>query len=96
MTILIRSTGSSATKRVLRNAGAFTVTAAAALMALAGSVAAQTAPPRSLAPSTDFSKICAPASTPKLTRDWSKWQKSQPVSDPEEMYSAAVKGATPE
>jgi TPR repeat protein len=75
---------------MLQIAGAFTLTVLTAIMGLSTSVAAQTPPSRSLAPSTDFSKICAPVSTPKLTRDWSKWQKGQPVSDPEEVYAAAV------
>ena len=55
-------------------------------LALGASGAAQTASPKSLAPDADFSKICRPAPEPRLTRDWSAWDKSQPVGDPEDMY----------
>jgi TPR repeat protein len=78
----------------LSTARAFRVGSAAAAgfamwMVLATSGAAQTSP-RSLAPNADFGKICRPVSKPRLTRDWSKWEKSQPVDDPEEMYEAAI------
>jgi len=59
-------------------------------LAFAAPVEAQGPAPRALGPNADFSKICTPAATPKLTRDWSKWDKSQPVSDPEEMFAAAT------
>ncbi|QRM30605.1 tetratricopeptide repeat protein [Microvirga sp. VF16] len=59
-------------------------------LAVATSSAAQTPPPRSLSPNADFSKICLPVSKPRLSRDWGKWDKSQPVNDPEEMYEAAI------
>jgi TPR repeat protein len=62
----------------------------AALMVLSGSAEAQVPSPQPLAPTSDFSKICSPAPKPFLTRDWSKWDKSQPVFDPEEMFDAAV------
>ncbi|MBQ0822438.1 sel1 repeat family protein [Microvirga sp. HBU67558] len=59
-------------------------------MALAAPGASQTSAPRSLAPNADFSKICQPATKPHLTRDWSTWDRSQPVNNPDEMYEAAI------
>ncbi|MBF9197176.1 tetratricopeptide repeat protein [Microvirga terrestris] len=61
-----------------------------AFLVLAASAEAQVPSPQSLAPTSDFSKICTPAPKPFLTRDWSQWNKSQPVLDPEEMYDAAI------
>jgi TPR repeat protein len=75
--------------RVVRDSSA-AVVGFAIWMALVTSGAAQTSPPRSLAPNADFSKICQPVSKPRLARDWSKWDKSQSVGDPEEMYDAAI------
>src|SRR5215218_7374039 len=76
--------------RAIRDSSA-AVVGFAMWMALVTSGAAQTSPPRSLAPNVDFSKICQPGSNkPRLARDWSKWDKSQPVGDPEEMYDAAI------
>jgi TPR repeat protein len=56
-----------------------------ALAFLPSSVQAQ----RSLGPNADFSKICAQAPKPHLTRDWKKWETSQAVGNLEEMFDAA-------
>ncbi len=54
------------------------------------SVQAQPHAPRSLGPNADFSKICAQGPKPNLTRDWRRWEKSQAVSNLEEMFDAAA------
>jgi TPR repeat protein len=89
MAILVRSAGMQPRVGMMR-AGTLCITALAGLLAFATSAGAQTLPPQSLAPNSDFSRICSPAPKPFLTRDWSKWDKSQPVIDPEEMYDAAL------
>lgn len=89
MAIFPGSSSSLLTARAIRH-GSAAVAGFAMWMALATAGSAQTSPPRSLAPNADFSKICQPISKPRLTRDWSKWDKSQSVSDPEEMYEAAI------
>ncbi len=62
----------------------------AAFIGLGNESQAQTAAPRSLAPTTDFSKLCV--AQPKLTlkRDWKKWDRSQAVGNLDEMYDAAI------
>ncbi|MBJ6124667.1 tetratricopeptide repeat protein [Microvirga splendida] len=90
MTILTRSPSTKAGNVMVQSLATFAGTALTALMVFAGSAGAQVAPSQALAPTSDFSKICTPAPKPFLTRDWSKWDKSQPVVDPEEMYDAAV------
>ncbi|MBM6578759.1 sel1 repeat family protein [Microvirga sp. BT689] len=75
---------------MLRSAATLCVMALVGLMTPIAFADAQVLPPRSLAPNSDFSRICPPAPKPFLTRDWSKWDKSQPVIDPEEMYDAAL------
>jgi hypothetical protein len=90
MTILTRSISTKAGDVMVQSLVALAGTALAAFMVLAGSAEAQVVSPQVLAPTSDFSKICTPAPKPFLTRDWSKWDKSQPVVDPEEMYDAAI------
>ncbi len=90
MKTLIRSNGTNLNKTAPRMPGVCAAAVATALMMFAAPVHAQVPLTRSLAPSADFSKICTPLPQPKLTRDWSKWDKSQPVPDPDEMYDAAV------
>lgn len=90
MTILTRSAGTKVGNVMVQSLATLAGTALTAFMVLAGSAAAQVPSPQSLAPTSDFSKICAPAPKPFLTRDWSQWNKSQPVVDPEEMYDAAI------
>ena len=90
MTVLTRSTSMKMGSVMVQSLGTLAGTALAAFIVLAGSAEAQVPPSQSLAPTFDFSKICSPAPKPFLTRDWSKWDKSQPVADPEEMYDAAI------
>ncbi|HZA91814.1 MAG TPA: hypothetical protein VE420_04230, partial [Gemmatimonadales bacterium] len=85
MTILTRSAGMKVGNVMVQSLATLAGTALTAFMVLAGSAEAQ-AP--SLTPTSDFGKVCAPAPKPFLTRDWSQWDKSQPVIDPEEMYDA--------
>jgi hypothetical protein len=59
-------------------------------MALSVPLQAQTAAPRSLAPTTDFSKICVPPPKVALKRDWRKWDKTQASVNLDEMYDAAL------
>lgn len=61
-----------------------------ALMGLVGASHAQTAAPRSLAPTTDFSKLCAARPKVALKRDWRKWAKGQAAGNLDEMYDAAL------
>jgi TPR repeat protein len=90
MTILIRSASTKVGSVMVQSLATLAGTALAALIVLAGSAEAQVPSSQSLAPTFDFSRICSPAPKPFLTRDWSKWNKSQPVPDPEEMYDAAI------
>ncbi|WP_201863175.1 tetratricopeptide repeat protein [Microvirga soli] len=90
MTILIRSASTKVGSVMVQSLATLAGTALATLIVLAGSAEAQVPSSQSLAPTFDFSKICSPAPKPLLTRDWSKWNKSQPVADPEEMYDAAI------
>ena len=90
MTILTCSAGTKAGSVIVQSLAILAGTALTAFMLLAGSAEAQVPSPQTLAPTSDFNKICAPAPKPFLTRDWSKWEKSQPVVDPEEMYDAAI------
>ncbi|MEE1655758.1 hypothetical protein VB618_06090 [Microvirga sp. CF3062] len=90
MTILHRSTTRKVRSGMMQSLAIFAGTAFAIFMLLGGFADAQVLPPQSMAPTSDFSKICSPAPKPFLTRDWSKWDKSQPVLDPEEMYDAAI------
>jgi TPR repeat protein len=69
-----------------RRYGAVLVGFLSALAFLPSSVQAQ----RSLGPNADFSKICAQAPKPHLTRDWKKWETSQAVGNLEEMFDAAA------
>jgi hypothetical protein len=89
MVIFHRFSWRSPAVKVCR-AGSASVAGFAMWMALAAPGVAQPALPRSLAPSADFSKICQPTAKLQLTRDWSKWDKAQPVGNPEEMYEAAI------
>ncbi len=90
MTTLTRSTSTKVSNVMVQSLATFAGSALAALVVLAASAEAQVPPSQSLAPTFDFSKICSPSPKPFLTRDWSKWDKSQPVVDPEEMYDAAI------
>ena len=90
MKTLIRLNSTMLNGTALRMTGAFTAATMAAIVMLGTPAYAQAPLTRSLGPSADFSKICTPLPQVKLTRDWSKWDKSQPVADPEEMYDAAV------
>lgn len=90
MTILTRSASTKAGNVMVQSLATLAGTVLTAFIVLAGSAEAQVSPPQPLAPTFDFSKICSPAPKPFLTRDWSKWDKSQPVVDPEEMYDAAI------
>jgi hypothetical protein len=90
MAVLIRSAGVQPREAMLRSVATLCVVALAGLMAPTASAYAQAQPSQSLGPGSDFSRICSPAPKPFLTRDWSKWDKSQPVLDPEEMYDAAL------
>jgi TPR repeat protein len=77
-------------KGMVWRAGAVSAAAVTTLMAFAAPLSAQTTPPRSLAPNTDFSKICVVPPKVALTRDWKKWDKPQPINDLDEMYEAAA------
>lgn len=63
-----------------------------ALTLIPASTQAQTSsqPSRSLGPNANFNKLCSPPPKVNLTRDWKKWEKSQSVSNLEEMFDAAV------
>lgn len=88
--ILTRSVGMKVGNVMVKSLATLAGTALTVFIVLAGSAEAQVPSPQSLAPVSDFSKICTPAPKPFLTRDWSQWDKSQPVVDPEEMYDAAI------
>ncbi|MBB3017790.1 hypothetical protein FHR70_000830 [Microvirga lupini] len=90
MMVLNRSTSRKVRYGIVQSMLCRSGTALAAFMIMGSLTEAQTLPPQSLAPASDFSKICTPDPKPFLTRDWSKWDKSQPVIDPEEMYDAAI------
>lgn len=90
MTILTRFSGTKAGNVMAQSLVKLAGTALAALIIVSSSAEAQVPLPQSLAPTSDFSKICSPAPKPFLTRDWSRWDKPQPVADPEEMYDAAI------
>lgn len=53
-------------------------------------VQAQSTAPRSLAPTTDFSKLCVAPPELTLKRDWKKWDGAQGPGNLEEMYDAAL------
>jgi TPR repeat protein len=71
-------------------AGAIVAVSLASLIGYPTAVHAQTAAPRSLAPTTDFSKLCVAPPKLSLKRDWKKWDKSQVTGDLEEMYDASL------
>jgi TPR repeat protein len=90
MTTIIGSASRKVRNGMMQSLATLAGTALTTFMLLGGSADAQVLPSQSVAPTSDFSKICSPAPKPFLTRDWSKWDKSQPVIDPEEMYDAAI------
>ena len=71
-------------------AGAVIAISLLALIGFAEPLQAQTAAPRSLAPTTDFSKLCVAPPKVVLTRDWKKWNRTQPIGKLDEMYDAAL------
>jgi TPR repeat protein len=79
-------------RKSIRQSAARAVLAIAlpALIGLSGPLQAQTAAPRSLAPTADFSKLCVAPPKVMLTRDWKKWSRTQPVGNLDEMYDAAL------
>lgn len=87
---LFRSSRLSVRHRRKAVAGVVIAASAAALFGFPGTSHAQTAATRSLAPTADFSKLCVNSPKPVLKRDWKKWERTQPVSNLEEMYAAAL------
>jgi TPR repeat protein len=87
---LVRFVHHPAISRRGSTVGIMAAVSMSALLALPGSVEAQTATPRSLAPTTDFTKLCVTPPEVVLTRDWKKWDKTQPIGNLDEMYNAAL------
>lgn len=80
--------GSSCLRLSRQWASALVAVSVSALAILPAS--AQTQVPRSLGPNADFSKLCPQPSKAVLSRDWKKWEKTQAVSNLEEMFDAAA------